>query len=786
MKSIAVALFLLLAPCAFAQWTEPAIPLTNTRYGPAATTDGVLTSNGRDTFLVWSAPRAIVMTRIVDGERRVGRPLFTIKGETTFDVVWTGAYFLAAASIGGQVVGRLADASGEPVGGQFVLVQSGRHPRLATNRAEVLLAYDANGSRIEAVLLDATGAPTNPGATIRTAADFTYDTTFDAASNGSGFAILTASKWEVRVTLVTRQGQIAAEPTPYAPRVDTRRAAAIASDGEGYLAVWGSVDGLEAATIARDGTMTDSFTIEPAGTKRAVAGTAVAWTGSRYTAMYYRGCGNALYVADVDTQRRAVAVREESSHPCLNLTLLSEERSRAGWFDAESGSFMVADLDDLANATIVTYAAAEQELGASATSPTGTLVAWSEVIGNEQTLHSGVRRPTGAWVEQRLGADEIPLAAASDGFDFMLLTGGRGGWSAMHLDPDGKLISRSPRIAMGLDEPDPSLSLTWDGRDYVVAYVTERGDPAIVRVSRAGVVSAPKVLGKRGMALRIAAATNGTSYFVMWEEWGWNGCIPCEPFGLVYGMRLRNDFSAIDETPLFFSSEDALLAGPAWLDGTYYAYYAREYGLEWHRIPASGPLPAPLQPIRTSGYLAGESTLGILTIGNTAVIWSRRNEHRAVVHQSYTYPREDFGEVRFDSRDVIALPGGRTTYLGLVADQGAPHHGASRLMLEVRSSALAPDAPHATLKKAGSEFRIEWEPPTRPVYGYRVEYRIGDGSWNEIGRWFDADERTATWSSLVSGQTYSFRVRAFGDGGVSGYSAPVTGTATGRRRSVRR
>jgi hypothetical protein len=272
----------------------------------------------------------------------------------------------------------------------------------------------------------------------------------------------------------------------------------------------------------------------------------------------------------------------------------------------------------------------------------------------------------------------------------------------------------------------------------------------------------------------------------MWEEWGFNSCVPCEPYGMVYGVRLRNDFSAIDETPLFFSSEDALLAGPVWLDGTYFAYYAAYYGFQWHRVPASGPLPPQMQPIETTGYLAGESTLGILAVGNTAVIWSRRNEHRAVVHQSYTYPREDYGEVRFDARDVIALPAGHTTYLGLTASPAAPHHGASRLMLEIRSVAAAPDAPHVTLERTGSRFEIEWQPPAQPVHGYRVEYRIGDGSWNEIGRWFDAEERTATWSSLISGQTYAFRVRAFGDGGASGYSAPVTGTATGRRRSVRR
>lgn len=83
------------------------------------------------------------------------------------------------------------------------------------------------------------------------------------------------------------------------------------------------------------------------------------------------------------------------------------------------------------------------------------------------------------------------------------------------------------------------------------------------------------------------------------------------------------------------------------------------------------------------------------------------------------------------------------------------------------------------------QLRIEWTPPPQPVIGYRVEYRVSDGSWNELGQWFDAHETQAFWTApLQPGVTYAFRVRAFSDNGTSAYSnAPVIFTA--KRRAVR-
>jgi hypothetical protein len=71
------------------------------------------------------------------------------------------------------------------------------------------------------------------------------------------------------------------------------------------------------------------------------------------------------------------------------------------------------------------------------------------------------------------------------------------------------------------------------------------------------------------------------------------------------------------------------------------------------------------------------------------------------------------------------------------------------------------------------------------VAGYRLEYRIGEGSWNELDRWFDTDDDGITLSwQLRQGVPYQFRMRAINDAGASESSAPVLLNVT-RRRAVR-
>ncbi|MFP5246940.1 MAG: fibronectin type III domain-containing protein, partial [Thermoanaerobaculia bacterium] len=143
---------------------------------------------------------------------------------------------------------------------------------------------------------------------------------------------------------------------------------------------------------------------------------------------------------------------------------------------------------------------------------------------------------------------------------------------------------------------------------------------------------------------------------------------------------------------------------------------------------------------------------------------------------------------KIQGSSVVALPGnaGAGILDNTIVD-AAPFHGARRILMRVVDFAAAPVRPAApadvTARPASGQLRIEWTPVPEAL-GYRVEYRVGDGSWIELSRWFDKDELLATFSPVRAGLTYSFRVRAFGDGGASAYSDPAI-FFVGKRRAVR-
>jgi hypothetical protein len=85
---------------------------------------------------------------------------------------------------------------------------------------------------------------------------------------------------------------------------------------------------------------------------------------------------------------------------------------------------------------------------------------------------------------------------------------------------------------------------------------------------------------------------------------------------------------------------------------------------------------------------------------------------------------------------------------------------------------------------AGREVTLEWTVPPGAVNGYRIEYRIGDGSWNELDRWLAATRRTTEVRLPAGTARAAFRMRAWNDGGTSAYSHVVTNGAA-KRRSVR-
>lgn len=782
MKRLVYALLLLVAPSLLgAPFT-----LTNTRYGEAPAMTATLATNGRDAFVLWKSRTTVNITRIVAGEFRAGRPVFPAFSAEP-DIVWTGHSFLAVASSGGNIIGRVLDANGEPVGGVFTIAEGGHRPRLASNGTNALLVH-ARGASVLATLLTATGVPVN-GGSIGLATHAYYD----VASNGIGFAAITASPGEVRVTTIAPGGAAGAKATvsTFELQPQEERAVAIASDGSGYLAVWNTRSLFDAVPVNAGGTAGVPFNIGVFADGEAVGAAAVAWTGSEYATAFIGGPRGAerLFVARTSTHSlRSVSEGRPASRGAAVSLLQAGGRTLMTWQNAPDEPLLIADPSD-PDAVPVTFAAAHQELGAAVSSRTATLVAWTEVIGNTRSLRAGVRGADGSWVERRIGGDEQAIRASADDTNFLLITRTAEGWSALRLDAQANVLSRTPRLPLLGELPD--VTVAWNGLDYAVAYVDGQGQPAVVRVSRNGVVSPPRTFPVHDYAARASVTTNGTNFLFTWNDIESTFCFPVCDFerDRVLAVRVRPDFTVVDPEPLVLAENDARLIGSGVRDGAYEVFWTTPEGLTVHRVPASGALD-PERKIdlpETRDLVWRWHDLQVVSHGEEwRAVWPRQGGSEPTRYFDWrTFPA--IIPTPFHERDLIAMPDGRYGWVGVDVQEAAPHHGAQRVTIDIPSSETAvPDAPLATVSYDGREMTIEWTAPAQPVDGYRVEYRIGNGSWNEFPRQYGAHERTATWTSIVRGKSYAFRVRAFAGNGPGAYSEPVAvGTAGKKRRAVR-
>jgi hypothetical protein len=129
---------------------------------------------------------------------------------------------------------------------------------------------------------------------------------------------------------------------------------------------------------------------------------------------------------------------------------------------------------------------------------------------------------------------------------------------------------------------------------------------------------------------------------------------------------------------------------------------------------------------------------------------------------------------------ALASAGSRLVYVQQLPRDEMPYHGASRLNVRIGDvvppgpKPSAPQITRATHPAGGIAMIIEWSAPPEPVNGYRVEYRVDDGLWNELDFWFDARSRSLAIRPWRTGQVrYQFRVRAVNDAGFSPYSNPA-------------
>jgi hypothetical protein len=105
---------------------------------------------------------------------------------------------------------------------------------------------------------------------------------------------------------------------------------------------------------------------------------------------------------------------------------------------------------------------------------------------------------------------------------------------------------------------------------------------------------------------------------------------------------------------------------------------------------------------------------------------------------------------------------------------------------EIRIAAPPPEVPKASASRAGSGATVSWSAvgaPPPDFLGYRVERRVGDGSWEPVAAELPASARSVDDASAPAGGDVTYRVRARRagpDGQVlsSGQRAELTGEAT--------
>jgi hypothetical protein len=140
---------------------------------------------------------------------------------------------------------------------------------------------------------------------------------------------------------------------------------------------------------------------------------------------------------------------------------------------------------------------------------------------------------------------------------------------------------------------------------------------------------------------------------------------------------------------------------------------------------------------------------------------------------------------RFEKPRLERVPGG-VAYIASSVQDSAPHDGTSRIVTAIAKASPVPppDAPHVGVKVQNGNIVIDWTAPAGTVNGYRLEYRVDDDSWNEYEQWFGPGVQRKSIRKPSFGTQFTFRVRAFNDGGASAYSAPAV-TSPSRRRAVR-
>ncbi|HEV7241595.1 MAG TPA: fibronectin type III domain-containing protein [Thermoanaerobaculia bacterium] len=776
-----LALLLALAPALFAQplFFGDAVPQTHTRYG-AFGAQPRLTTNGQHVFLFWANDEKVRVTKLVDGEKRAGRPVLDVNFGW-FDVVWTGSHFLVAAYDRtlntSEIRGRLLSANGDPIGETFTIVARFGRPRLAFDGARVLMVYGpTERGEMYSILLRPDGTQaTDPRHRLIAP---THSLESVVATGGPGFVAATSSLDQIKITTFQPNTDVADSAQFTLPPLLGRRVA-IGSNGQDALAVWTNGSGaVEYTTVRANGTISGPTAI--AGTEGSFSA-AVAWNGTKWVVST---------IASGKLQTRLIdgaSFTQASAYELSPVSLVSlNGRTLAAWGGTGAGQpVLVRDVSASNNGETAAFGAAEQTLQTATSSHEAALIVWSELRDGRRTLHAGARTTSGGWSENRIGDDEDAPLAASDGNLFLVVKKSNAGWSAVTLTGTAQVTASTPVVTSFTP-----TGITWDGGGWAVIGVSPQKNIYAVRVMPWGAVSAPVLISERSGTHELASPRivfGGGGFFAVWQDHDFVSCFPiCDPFkAVLHGARLTPTLQRIDVQNLELAPDEALSPDVFW-DGTRYVIFWVNGGALETRTVRPNASGSGITRVAGARIDTGELRATLTPFG--AAIASNDGEV-LLVRDGSLVTRYDLG--RANATDTVVNLGPEVAYVQAAVQDDMPYHGAPHLFLRVGGvlpPSNVPDPPkivRASMMDGGNVMLVNWRPPLDPVNGYRIEYRVNDGVWNELDQWFDAATTSMSIRPWLDGARYQFRIRAWSDAGVSGYSIPATVRLLGRRRSVR-
>ena len=713
------------------------VPLTHTRYGAFGGT-AKLVGTGPEAFLFWSADGKVRTTKIAPGLNRVGRPV--VDGSDDFDAIWTGRHFVVAATrvVRGEslLITRVLDGNGEPLSEPQWIPGAGlSRPHLASNGSTTLLLYRTTAETRAAVLADdgtvfsEWSDPVLKGEAV---------TPVSFAANGSAFLAMLAQPSRITFASLSPAGQTLRTESVAA----SSGVGAIVPKKNAFVAVWkeSQSGSLVIADLNPDASVRNPRIVPQT---EAAESPSLLEVGERLYLAYVKSglvhvqdSHGVPYTTPVASLARETTLAARGELPLLSWHGLDQLMLRR-----------VAHTN--ASPAAVAYGAMSQTVLATASSRHAALVVWSE----RNDVHAGVRSIDGSWRENRIGRDETVLAAASDGQEYAVLKSS----AVAFLDATGRLIAQTNNL------PFLPSDIAWNGTNYIVVGTNAQNAVVMASVSKDDPGFPVWIVDANGGDTPRIASNSDSSLIVWRGPYTLGGLLLdrwLQPTTTV--MKIAGEVSSVD-----VAAED---------DGRYVVVWNAGGSLEMRSVRAKSLT----SPVPIAGIQPGSNTLRAEQVSGGVVVTF--SGHQIVLIRGGAEAERHTFEGTITPDAAVGLGRYGILYVQAMVRDEMPYHGAQRVFTRLADGirpAPAPAAPRIAAQHTNL-IHVSWTAPAPIVSGYRVEYSVDGGVWNELDEWFDKDETSFSIRPWVSGD-YRFRVRALNHWGVGAYSNEASVRSTKRR-----